>query len=336
MSSVRRVDAAWARQITQHLEDRGKPSRSILREVGLEPGQLAAANAMIPYAKHAALLEAAAEHLGDPCFGLHFGCSVDPLDAGLIAYVAANSPTLGDALRNVRTYLRVFTEGVDVELRIENQYAVVAFAVIDPDVGPRTQLQEFGMALLVNFCRFLTGRRLYPEWIEFSHASTGQRDEVERCFGAPAHFNRLRNALALNSSYLDLLTSAADERLLRILKDYSATILRQRPERRDLKHDVEHVVARLLSSGAVTTRSVAAELAMSERTMARRLADEGASFRQIFDEVRRGLAMRYMKEPGIRPSQVASLLGYSEPSAFNHAFRRWTGQSPKGFRGSAD
>ena len=128
---------------------------------------------------------------------------------------------------------------------------------------------------------------------------------------------------------------AADERLLRILKDYCAEILRQRPERVDLKRDIEHLVARLLPSGSVTTKSVAKELGLSERTMARRLADAGTSFRQIIEEVRRELAKRYMVEPDVRPSQIARLLGYSEPSAFTHAFRRWTGRSPSQFRGTA-
>ncbi len=70
---------------------------------------------------------------------------------------------------------------------------------------------------------------------------------------------------------------------------------------------------------------------MSERTMARRLVGLGTSFGQILDGVRHQLALRYLGEPNARTSQIAYLLGYSEPSAFNHAFRRWTGVSPSEF-----
>ena len=70
---------------------------------------------------------------------------------------------------------------------------------------------------------------------------------------------------------------------------------------------------------------------MSQRTMARRLDNLGTSFGQILEEVRRQLAARYLEEPNVRASQIAYLLGYSEPSAFNHAFRRWTGVSPSKF-----
>jgi AraC-like DNA-binding protein len=271
----------------------------ILREVGLDPETVRTPKARIPFAKHVALFEAAAEHLGDPHFGLHFGSSVDPLDAGLIGYVAANSATLGDAFRNMTRYLRVFSEGAHVDLQTADVLAVLAFDVIDPDARRRVQIQEFGMAMVMNFGRFVTGRHMTPEWVEFSHNRSGQVDDFERYFGAPVHFGRDRNALVLKQS------------------------------------DIEHLVARLLPSGSVTTRSVAKELGLSERTMARRLADAGTSYRQIIDEVRRDLAKRYMVEPNVRPSQIARLLGYSEPSAFTHAFRRWTGQSPSRFREDA-
>ena len=335
MPTVRKIDATWAKQIVQLLKARGRPSSLILREVGLDLEKVQNPEARIPFARHVALFEAAAEHLGDPHFGLHFGSSVDPLDAGLIGYVAANSATLGDAFGNLTKYLRVFSEGAHVDLQNADGFAVLAFDVIDPDVRRRVQIQEFGMALIMNFGRFVTGRHLIPEWIEFSHNRSDQVDDFERYFGAPVHFGRDRNALVLKNALMKLRCRAADERLLRILKDYCAEILRQRPERVDLKRDIEHLVARLLPSGSVTTKSVAKELGLSERTMARRLADAGTSFRQIIEEVRRELAKRYMVEPDVRPSQIARLLGYSEPSAFTHAFRRWTGRSPSQFRGTA-
>ena len=335
MPTVRRVDSVWARQVSELLEARGRPSNSILREVGLDPRKVRTPQARIAFAKHVALFEAAAEHLGDTHFGLHFGCSVDPLDAGLIGYVAANSATLGDAFRNMTKYLRVFSEGAYADLQTADGLAVLAFDVIDPDVRQRVQIQEFGMALIMNFGRFVTGRRLIPEWIELSHNRSGQIDEFERYFGAPVYFGRDRCALVLKNALVNLRCRDADERLLRILKDYCAEVLRQRPERKDLRRDIEHLVARHLPSGSVTTKSVAEELGLSERTMARRLADTGTSFRQIIEEVRRELAKRYIAEPDARPSQIARLLGYSEPSAFTHAFRRWTGQSPSRFRKDA-
>ena len=331
MPTVRRVDATWARQIAALLEARGRPSNLILREVGLDPKKVQEPDARIPYAKHVALFEAAAEHLNDPCFGLHFASRVDILDAGTIGYVVANSPKLGDAFRNLVTYIRVITEGVRPRLEIEDRLAIVSMEIIDPEVRRQRQIYEASVTMVMNISRLVTGRRLTPEWVEFRHDRKGDLDEFERYFGGPVYFGRHRTAVILNRAHLDLRCRSADERLLRILKGYCEEILKQRPEKGDLKHDVEHLVATLLPSGAATNQRVARELGMSQRTMARRLTDQETSFAQILEEVRHQLAVRYLEEPNVRASQIAYLLGYSEPSAFNHAFRRWTGVSPSEF-----
>ncbi len=137
--------------------------------------------------------------------------------------------------------------------------------------------------------------------------------------------------MIFNRSHLDLPCRSADDRLLRVLKGYCEEILRQRSEASDLKREIEHLVATRLPSGTVTNQLVARELGMSERTMARCLVGLGTSFGQILDGGRHQLALRYLGEPNARASQIAYLLGYSEPSAFNHAFRRWTGVSPSEF-----
>lgn len=77
---------------------------------------------------------------------------------------------------------------------------------------------------------------------------------------------------------------------------------------------------------------MAARLKMSERSLQRRLADEGVTFDALLDEVRRVLSLRYLADPSIAIAEVAYLLGYSEPSPFYRAFRRWTGTSPSEMR----
>ena len=131
---------------------------------------------------------------------------------------------------------------------------------------------------------------------------------------------------------LDFPCRNADERLLRILKAHCNDLLKKLGQRADLKQHVAHLISNHLPSSSVNAKIVARELGMSERTIARRLSEHGLSFGQIVDDVRRQLAERYLREPDLRPSQIAYLLGYSEPSAFTRAFRRWTGLSPTQYR----
>ncbi len=331
MSTVRQVDAAWAREIAALLELRDKPAEVVLRSVGLDPKKVQDPDARIPFAKQASLLDAAAEHLGDPCFGLHVGSRLNILDAGAVGYLAKHSANLKESLQNLASFIRVFSEGVRLRLEVEDQLAIFTVSVIDLEVRQRPQIEEFGLALAMNACRFVTGRRLAPEWVEFRHHRSNELDEFERYFGATVHFGRRRNAIVFSRSILDLPCKSQDARLLRILKAYCEEILRNRPERKELGHDVEHLVATLLPSGNVTSHRVARELGMSKRTLGRRLDKLGISFGQILDRVRYQLALRYLGEPEVKISQISYLLGYSEPSAFNHAFRRWTGKSPSEF-----
>ena len=328
----RRVDAIWARKIADLLEARGKPAAKILLEVGLDRTALRQPGARIPFVTHAALFEAAAEHLKDPGFGLHFGSSVDPLDAGALGFLVANSPTLGDALGNLAAYLRLMTEGAELSIETGDVLAIASVRILDPHVERLGQLEEFGLALMMNFCRFVVGRRLRPEWVECLHQPRQSIEALEQYFGSPVRFGQTRTAIVLNKNLLDLRCRNADERLLRILKAHCDELLEKLGATADLKQHVAHLVSSHLPSSPVTAKSVASELGMSERTVARRLSEQGLSFGQIVDDVRRRLAERYLREPDMRPSQIAYLLGYSEPSAFTRAFRRWTGQSPSEYR----
>jgi DNA-binding NarL/FixJ family response regulator len=95
-----------------------------------------------------------------------------------------------------------------------------------------------------------------------------------------------------------------------------------------MRATVESKVQKLLPRGKVSRQTIAKSLALSERTLMRRLADEGTTYAEVADQLRRSLALEYVKEPGLPLSQMAYLLGYQEPTSFNHAFKRWTGRSP--------
>ena len=99
---------------------------------------------------------------------------------------------------------------------------------------------------------------------------------------------------------------------------------------------VRELLAAQIREGEPEQAQLARSLGMSERTLQRRLRDEGLAFAALVDKVRTELAELYLSDPKLAVFEVAFLLGYSEPSAFNRAFRRWTGQSPSQFRASRE
>jgi AraC-like DNA-binding protein len=99
-----------------------------------------------------------------------------------------------------------------------------------------------------------------------------------------------------------------------------------------LRSRVERLVVKALPQEPPSAAQMAASLGVGERTLARRLAAEGATYRRVIDEVRHDIARRYIEESELTFGQIAYLLGYAEQSAFTSAFRRWTGLSPRRFR----
>jgi AraC-like DNA-binding protein len=126
---------------------------------------------------------------------------------------------------------------------------------------------------------------------------------------------------------------SADVHLLKILKVFSEEALNQRKTPpTPTRAEVEKVLLEVLPKGNATVSNVATALGMSVRSLARRLNEEGTSYTEVLDGLRRELAMRYVDDKTLGVSQIAWLLGYSEVSSFNHAFRRWTSKSPKAAR----
>ncbi len=334
MPAVRMVTAVWARQVAELLAARGRAAEQILQEVGLTPADLEAPDAQIPFAKYVALLQQSADHLNDPCFGLHHGAGLDPLDAGAIGYLAANSPTLKAALDNYLNYLWISTQGIRVELAHEESEAELRFELQDSDVERSEQWYESVLAAAINICRFVVGRRITPKAVTMKHRRETHLDAFRKYFGVPVVFGASRYTITLSRDLLSLPCPSADARLFRIVRAHCEDLLKRSRQAESFREEVELLVGSLLPTGTATAANVAATLGMSERTLSRRLADEGKNFRQVVEEQRRKSAFRYLDESAFRPAQIAYLLGYSEPSAFTHAFRRWTGQSPSDYRGA--
>ena len=115
--------------------------------------------------------------------------------------------------------------------------------------------------------------------------------------------------------------------------DRHAQALQQKLDRApSLAFRVRELLVERLRDGEPDQPSIARALGLSERTLQRRLSEENASFASLVDEVRADLARLYLGDPKLAIFEIAFLLGYSEPSAFNRAFKRWTGQSPSEFR----
>jgi AraC-like DNA-binding protein len=168
--------------------------------------------------------------------------------------------------------------------------------------------------------------------VRFQHAAPKDTSEHERIFRAPVQFERGDSELVFESALLRLPLVEADPTLCAMLDRHAEELLTKLPRRGGLIDDVRALLRQSLNGGDPGLEAISQQLGLSPRTLQRKLKDERTSHQDLLDEMRRDLSVRYLQEPEMAICEVAYLLGFSEPSAFHRAFRRWMGTTPRAYR----
>ena len=334
MGRVLKIAARPASFIVAALRRRGVDPEPLLKEVGLARGDLADPDNRVPYAAVLGLAERAATATGDAGFGLRLGASIDPRDSGLLGFVLLNSPTLLDALGNLKRYFRVIGEGEDFEIERGGPTVTLRFRETDPALRGLRQNSDYLAAIVLRACRDLVRRRIVPRRASFIHARPNGRVPYDEVLGCPVSFGAPWDALTFDAATMALPVVGADDRLLAALQAACARLLGPAPAQRDLVHEVRELMLDGLSRGGATLDAAAGAVGLSPKTLERRLARHGTSFTKLLDTLRADLVRQYLADTDFRLEQVAYLAGYSEPAALVRAFRRWTGTTPAAFRAS--
>jgi AraC-like DNA-binding protein len=287
----------------------------------------------------ARFLDYAAEALHDSVFGLHLAQQTDPRDAGIFFYVASGAENLGEALSLFARYFRIINEAVSFELTRTPEGILVEVDFVGVPRHSVRQNAEFGIAAILKALREIASRKIRPRRVACAHPRNSNLREFERFYGCDVEFGRASiegassDLLEFPKDSLAIPLVTADAKLVDALKPFCEKAARERRTAAGtVRASVEKEVEKLLPHGKANVQIVAKALALSVRTLSRRLATEGTTYAEVVDELRRSLALQYLREPGMSLSQIAWLLGYEGSTSFNHAFRRWTGRSPSATR----
>jgi AraC-like DNA-binding protein/transcriptional regulator with XRE-family HTH domain len=326
------VQAGLTRLAAAKLRKAGLRLEPLLSRTGVTREQLDDPEQRISAQAQIAFLEAAAEEIGDDTLGLTLAREFEPQDLGLLYYVLASSQTLGDALKRGARYSQITNEAVVFDYREAREpYQQLSYAGI-PRHADRHQM-EFCVLGVVRLYRLLTGRNIVPRRVSMVHVRTRSTAEYARFLGTEVKFGADHDEIVFPEGAADLPLVEADPRLSKILmKVAEDTLNAGRSNVSDLRVSVENAITPLLPHGSARAETVAAKLGMSERTLARRLAEEGTNFHEVLQQLRASLAVRYLEDENMPISKIAWLLGFEEPSSFSHACRRWTGKSPRELR----
>jgi AraC-like DNA-binding protein len=332
LASIPMAGGGLSRLAISRLQSAGVPVEPILRRVGLTPEVIADPKERLSVRSQIALLDEAAIALKDDCLGFTLARDHDPREIGLLYYVMASSRTLGDGLRRIARYSRITNESVVVGYREGNRLTISLSYSGVPRHSDRHQI-EFCMFGLLRICRMLTGQNLVPQYFCIFHHRSVVTSEMTRFVGTKVEFGADSDEFALDLDARELPLIHSDSYLNDLLLKYcEAALANKRGDRSHLRTRVENAISTMLPHGRVLAEDVARSLGMSERTLARKLSDEGLNFTETLQQLRRDLAVRYLDDRKLHVSKIAWLLGFHEVSAFTHAFKRWTGKTPSQLR----
>jgi AraC-like DNA-binding protein len=332
LPSIPMARGGLSRLAIARLKSAGVPVAPLLKRVGLTPDLIAEPEERLSVRCQIALLDEAAIALKDNCLGFTLARDHDPREIGLLYYVMASSRTLGEALKRLARYSRVTNEALVFGYREANRLILnLSYAGV-PRHSDKHQI-EFCLFGLLRICRMLTEQNLVPQYFSISHHRSSVTFEMARFVGTKVEFGADSDEFALNLDARELPLIHSDPYLNDLLLEYCEEALaNKRGDRSHLRTRVENAISPLLPHGRVVVRDVARSLGMSDRTLARKLSDEGLNFTEIPQELRHDLAVRYLNDRKLHVSKIAWLLGFHEVSAFTHAFKRWTGKTPRQMR----
>jgi len=261
---------------------------------------------------------------GDPRIALTIAAAIPSGAFGVVEYLCRAAATVGDALAQWIRYLNILNDAVKVGLVEEGDRAAVR-VLVDSE-APTPASHELCFALLATRIRELTSPAVTVLGADFTHRVTDS-GAYEKWFQAPLRFGAPFTQLVFPRAALAAPLVTADASLLAILRRLADDLSSRPTADPPLTAQVRRALGAALRTNDAQIERVAQTLGLTARSLQRRLKDEATSFQAIREDVRRELAQRYLDDD-LAITEISFLLGFSEPSAFFRAFKRWTGLTP--------
>jgi len=275
--------------------------------------------------------------LGDPAFGLKAGSVVRPERYGISGLTAMTARDWRGAIDLKGRYNRLIW-GDDYELVERDEECLVIARCLDESRPYSAAKIDMEFASLLAFGRYFTRAPITPLWLSLRQPEPAYQGDYLRSFGVMPRFGQPENILCIRRSDALLPLLSANAPAMEALRLTAENQLRQLSETADagIGGRVRQTMVEALNGSELVLADIAGRLHVSTRTLQRKLADEGLSFSQLFDEVRRGQAEERLRQSRIHAVELAYFLGFADANSFYRAFRRWTGTTPEAYRKNAE
>lgn len=324
------VSASLTQSVLHAAVRLGLERSELLASCGLNEQQLADPDGRVAFSDHEQLWQELDNRLDAAEPGLLIGANLAPGPLSVLGFLLQSSATLGEALAAALRYQRLVGEGGELQLQTAGDELRVLYRPLHPEL-PATRTRV--LALMVFWVQMM--RPLIHDYrllrAEFTHPQPPDLQPYLDAFAAEVSFARPDYVLALPLQLANAPLIQANPPLQTLLRQHAEALLARLPSE-GLIARVVTLLGAQLAHGEPDRAELARTLHLSERTLQRRLAEEGCSYQQLLSDTRQQLAERYLDDGQLPAAEIALLLGYSEPSVFFRAFRNWTGLTPGEYR----
>lgn len=266
--------------------------------------------------------------------GLNFGQQMTHLYPGgsLLFTMMINCATIGDALNVFTRYHKIMADVIQPVVQIDKKQTVLSWETPDLLVQNHTTLSEALICALYMILAHLSQDTIVPIRVCFAHKQPKDISVYNHFFHGPVNFGSGKNELVIQTSDLDIEIHLANKELFKVLETHAIKSSNKIDKSKLWSNKVFDLISEGLLIGESTDiSSISGKLAVSSRSLQERLKSEKTCFRDLLESVKKQIAIQHLSSGQLAICDVAFLLGYSDQSAFNHAFKRWTAKTPKSY-----
>ena len=326
------VSAGYAKGLFDYAVARGASAEALFAASSIKPTAFDDPDNRIAMAAYQQLTRAAKVLCNAPALALEFCDDTRFEELSVVGLIVQSAPKMGEVLKQLSRYSQLVAE-VDLGME-EERFEVVPMSdglwIVDNRKSPNDfiELTEGTFGRFVCEFRRHFGDVPFAQELHLTHSAPDYAADYGRILQVPITFDSDKNAMRIDPNWLEVEVSPANEYLFGVLAARGDALLEDLANSNKLTAKVEQMILPFLHTGEISMEQIAKEMGQSRQTLYRKLKAEGANFETLLDELRHKMARHYLDGQKVSVNETAYLVGFSDPSSFSRAFKRWTGETP--------
>lgn len=286
-------------------------------------------NGYISLERFSSLFDAAADYVGDAYLGLKVGANFLAKHWGRLGYLVMAGENGLEGVQYLQRFAAIVTNGLQFEWLAQGDRFYCHFSILEAPIS--RHVIDYFVASSYALSQATSENQLRYNQLDFVHDGGPDPQTYAIHFSCPCRFGQDQNRIVLDLFFLQQLSAFRDPKLKAILEAHAQQVLNDLSSGDQWLKQVQTAVLQALPDGVPSIKNLSEQFGQSERSFQKALASQGINFQEMVDDLRKRLALEYIKND-YNFLDIAMMLGYSEQSAFHRAFKRWTGQTPSRYR----